>query len=109
MYAARTAAQLGDTAKLRRLARDPDDNVREALYDQPKPMPDGSLYSIIRYQGCFAAKFTLELAYLFIIIALGRVVATSWLSDDVQAEKAISRTEKSSPNAPSRAASPAIA
>ena len=37
-----------------------DDNVREALYDQPKPMPDGSLYSIIRYQGRFAAKFPLE-------------------------------------------------
>ena len=34
------------------------------------------------------------LAYLFIIIALGRVVATSWLSDDVQAEKAISRTDR---------------
>ena len=37
-----------------------DDNVREALYDQPKPMPGGSLYSIIRYQGRFAAKFPLE-------------------------------------------------
>ena len=34
------------------------------------------------------------LAYLFIIIALGRVVATSWLSDDVQAEKSISRTDR---------------
>jgi hypothetical protein len=37
-----------------------DDNVREALYEQPKEMPDGSLYSIIRYQGRFAAKFPLE-------------------------------------------------
>src|SRR4029078_414161 len=37
-----------------------DHNVSEALYDQPKPMPDGSLYSIIRYQGRFAATFPLE-------------------------------------------------
>ncbi len=37
-----------------------DDNVREALYDKPEEMPDGSLYSIIRYQGRFAAKFPLE-------------------------------------------------
>ena len=37
-----------------------DDNVREALYEQPKKMPDGSLYSIIRYQGRFATKFPLE-------------------------------------------------
>ena len=37
-----------------------DDNVREALYEQPKEMPDGSLYSIVRYQGRFAAKFPLE-------------------------------------------------
>ncbi len=37
-----------------------DDNVREALYDTPKAMPDGSLYSIIRYQGRFATKFPLE-------------------------------------------------
>ena len=37
-----------------------DDNVREALYDQPKEMPDGSRYSIVRYQGRFAAKFPLE-------------------------------------------------
>jgi hypothetical protein len=37
-----------------------DDNMREALYDQPKEMPDGSLYAIIRYQGHFATKFPLE-------------------------------------------------
>jgi hypothetical protein len=37
-----------------------DDNVREALYEQPKEMPDGSVYSIIRYQGRFATKFPLE-------------------------------------------------
>ena len=33
------------------------------------------------------------LAYLFIIIALGRVVATSWLRDDAQAERSISRKD----------------
>lgn len=37
-----------------------DDNRRDELYEQPKPMPDGSLYSIIRYQGRFSAKFPLE-------------------------------------------------
>jgi hypothetical protein len=37
-----------------------DDNVREALYDKPVEMPDGDLYSIIRYQGRFATKFPLE-------------------------------------------------
>ena len=37
-----------------------DDNVREALYDEPKEMPDGSRYSIIRYQGRFATEFPLE-------------------------------------------------
>jgi hypothetical protein len=37
-----------------------DDNVREALYEAPKAMPDGSLYSIIRYQGRFSTKFALE-------------------------------------------------
>jgi hypothetical protein len=33
--------------------------LREELYDQPKTMPDGSLYSIIRYQGHFSTKFPL--------------------------------------------------
>jgi hypothetical protein len=28
-----------------------DSNIRDELYDSPKPMPDGSVYSIIRYQG----------------------------------------------------------
>lgn len=37
-----------------------DDNVRETLYEEPKAMPDGSLYSIIRYQGRFSTKFPLE-------------------------------------------------
>jgi hypothetical protein len=35
------------------------------------------------------------LAYLFIIVALARVVATSWRSDDPDSEKAISRTDRS--------------
>jgi hypothetical protein len=34
------------------------------------------------------------LAYLFIIIALARVVATSWRSDDSHAEKAISHADR---------------
>ena len=38
----------------------PDDHVRTELYDQPKAMPDGSLYAIIRNQGRFSAKFPLE-------------------------------------------------
>ena len=37
-----------------------DDNLRETLYHEPKKMPDGSLYSIIRYQGRFSTKFPLE-------------------------------------------------
>ena len=36
------------------------DNIREELYDKPQEMPDGSLYSIIRYQGRFATKFSLD-------------------------------------------------
>lgn len=38
----------------------PDDHVRTALYDEPKKMPDGSLYTIIRNQGRFSTKFPLE-------------------------------------------------
>jgi hypothetical protein len=37
-----------------------DANLRDELYDKPKPMPDGSVYSIIRYQGLFSTKFRLE-------------------------------------------------
>jgi hypothetical protein len=37
-----------------------DDNIRDELYDKPKRMPDGSVYSIIRYQGRFSTKFQLE-------------------------------------------------
>jgi hypothetical protein len=38
----------------------PHDNVRDQLYEKPKPMPDGSLYSVIRYQGQFSTKFGLQ-------------------------------------------------
>src|SRR5262249_6256075 len=38
----------------------PNDDVRTDLYDKPKEMPDGSLYSIIRHQGQFSTKFALE-------------------------------------------------
>jgi len=41
-----------------------DDNRRDELTDAPEAMPDGSLYSIIRYQGLFSTKFPLE-AYPF--------------------------------------------
>jgi len=41
-----------------------DDNRRDALIDTPEEMPDGSRYSIIRYQGHFSTKFPLE-AYPF--------------------------------------------
>jgi hypothetical protein len=36
------------------------DSIRDELYDKPKPMPDGGLYAIIRYQGPFSTKFGLE-------------------------------------------------
>jgi hypothetical protein len=36
-----------------------DDNLREELLDAPKTMPDGSLYSIIRYEGRFSTKLHL--------------------------------------------------
>jgi hypothetical protein len=37
-----------------------DNNRRDELIETPEKMPNGSLYSIIRYQGLFAAKFPLE-------------------------------------------------
>ena len=37
-----------------------DDNLRDQLYEKPEPMPDGSLYSIIRYEGRFSTAFALE-------------------------------------------------
>jgi len=36
------------------------DNVRELVYDEPQKLPDGSLYSFVRYQGFFSTKFDLE-------------------------------------------------
>ena len=60
-----------------------DDNVREALYDKPEEMPDGSLYSIIRYQGRFATKFPLE-KYPFDTQFLTVVMEDTVLGDDKQ-------------------------
>ena len=37
-----------------------DDNLREELTEEPLDLPDGSNYSIIRYQGLFSTKFRLE-------------------------------------------------
>jgi hypothetical protein len=60
-----------------------DDNVREALYDKPKEMPDGSLQSIIRYQGRFSTKFPLE-KYPFDTQILTVVMEDTLLGDDKQ-------------------------
>ncbi len=38
----------------------PDDHVREQLYEEPKVLPDGSFYAIVRNQGRFATKLKLE-------------------------------------------------
>ena len=38
----------------------PDDHLRTELYEEPKAMPDGTVYSIIRNQGRFSTKFPLE-------------------------------------------------
>lgn len=37
-----------------------DDNLRQQFYDKPEVLPDGSFYSILRYQGRFSTKFHLE-------------------------------------------------
>jgi hypothetical protein len=37
-----------------------DSNLREAFYDKPEVMPDGSLYQIIRYRGQFSTKFRFD-------------------------------------------------
>ncbi len=37
-----------------------DDNLRQEFMDEPEVMPDGSFYSILRYQGRFSTKFNLE-------------------------------------------------
>lgn len=39
---------------------DPESQQKTVLLDEPKAMPDGSLYNIIRYQGRFSKKFRLE-------------------------------------------------
>ena len=39
---------------------DPADHVRTSLYDSPQKMPDGSFYTIIRDQGKFSSKFSLQ-------------------------------------------------
>lgn len=36
------------------------DNIRERLYEEPQKLPDGNLYSFVRYQGYFSTKFDLE-------------------------------------------------
>lgn len=36
------------------------DEKRTVLLDAPKPMPDGTLYNAVRYQGRFSTKFRLE-------------------------------------------------
>ncbi len=38
----------------------PNDHARELTYPEPKKMPDGSLYNVIRDQGRFSTKFQLE-------------------------------------------------
>lgn len=38
----------------------PSDHVRDNLYEEPKAMPDGSIYGSIRAQGRFSTKFGLE-------------------------------------------------
>jgi len=38
----------------------PGDHVREQLYEEPKVLPDGSFYAIVRNQGRFATKLKLE-------------------------------------------------
>lgn len=39
---------------------DPADHVRTSLYDEPQKMPDGTYYAIIRDQGKFSSKFSLQ-------------------------------------------------
>lgn len=39
---------------------DPADHVRTSLYDEPQKMPDGSYYMILRDQGKFSSKFSLQ-------------------------------------------------
>jgi hypothetical protein len=60
-----------------------DDNLREALFDTPQEMPDGSLYSIIRYQRRFSTKFPLE-TYPFDTQLLRVVMEDTVSADDRQ-------------------------
>lgn len=39
---------------------DPEAHVQETWYDEPKVMPDGSFYNIIRHQGAFSTKMPLD-------------------------------------------------
>lgn len=36
---------------------DPKTHVKNVIFDEPQPQPDGSLYQIIRHQGLFSSKF----------------------------------------------------
>lgn len=38
----------------------PDDHVRDQIYEEPKELPDGTFYSILRNQGQFVTKLRLE-------------------------------------------------
>ncbi len=38
----------------------PDDHVRELIYEEPKLLPDGSFYAVVRNQGRFSSKLRLE-------------------------------------------------
>jgi hypothetical protein len=60
-----------------------DANLRDELYDKPQAMPDGSLYSIIRYQGQFSTKFQLE-KYPFDTQALLVVMEDTLAAADTQ-------------------------
>ncbi len=52
------------TMEFRNLDASDGGTAPEALYDKPETMPDGSLYSIVRYRGAFNTKFRLD-AYPF--------------------------------------------
>jgi hypothetical protein len=60
-----------------------DANIRDEIYDKPQAMPDGSLYSIIRYQGQFSTKFQLE-KYPFDTQSLLVVLEDTVAAADVQ-------------------------
>lgn len=39
---------------------EPENHVRNVIYDEPQKMPDGSLYTVLRERGKFSAKFPLN-------------------------------------------------